>query len=152
MLLKIWRTKGRFAWSPKSQVPLMLASPNMEKKYQLLNLKKPLKYGRLPLKSDLGYFMQKYLWDLCWELNLALYLIQLSPQVPSLTSKKCCHVGIHVILGTHDLRPPVWSGKSQLSSSQRLRLHRLTSSDLGLGTRVNLSSSCVIFLICSFNN
>jgi hypothetical protein len=29
---------------------------------------------------------------------------------------------------------PVWSGKSQLPCSQRLRLHRLTSSDLGLRT------------------
>ena len=29
---------------------------------------------------------------------------------------------------------PMWSGKSQLPCSQRLRLHRLTSSDLGLST------------------
>ena len=28
----------------------------------------------------------------------------------------------------------MWSGKSQLPSSQRLRLHRLASSDLGLRT------------------
>jgi hypothetical protein len=33
-------------------------------------------------------------------LGLAFYLTQLSTQVLSLTSKKCCHVGIHVILGT----------------------------------------------------
>jgi hypothetical protein len=30
-----------------SQVPLMLASPNMEAKSQLLNLKGPLKYDKL---------------------------------------------------------------------------------------------------------
>ena len=39
------RSQGWFTWSPTSQVPLMLASPNMEAKSQLLNLKKPLKYG-----------------------------------------------------------------------------------------------------------
>jgi hypothetical protein len=31
----------------------------------------------------------------------------LSAQVPSLTSKKCCHVGIHVILETQALEPRV---------------------------------------------
>ena len=44
--------------------------------------------------------MQKYLWDLCRELALAFCSTQLSTHVLSLTSKKCCHVGIHVILGT----------------------------------------------------
>ena len=34
------------------------------------------------------------------ELSLAFCSTQLTTQVPSLTSKKCCHVGIHVILGT----------------------------------------------------
>ena len=41
----------------KSQVMLMLASPNMEAKSQFLSIKKPLKYGELSLKSDLDYFM-----------------------------------------------------------------------------------------------
>ena len=31
-------------------------------------------------------------------------LDSLSKQVPILVYKKCCHVGIHVILGTYDLR------------------------------------------------
>ena len=51
-------------------------------------------------------------------------------RTPSLASKKYCHVNIHVILETWDLRP-VWCGKSQLPSCLRLRSHGLTSSDLG---------------------
>ena len=49
-----------------SQVPLTLASPNMEAKSQVLSLKKPL-------KLDLDSFMKKNLWDLCSKLgNLGL--------------------------------------------------------------------------------
>ena len=51
-----------------SQVPLLLASTNMEAKSQLLSLKTPLEYGYLSLKLDLDYFMQKYLQGLRWEL------------------------------------------------------------------------------------
>ena len=40
-----------------SQVPLMLASPHMKVKSQLLNLKKPLKYGLFSSKSDLDLFL-----------------------------------------------------------------------------------------------
>ena len=47
--------------------------------------------------------MQKHLRDLSWELGLAFCSIQLSTQVLSLTPQKCCHVGIHVILGTWDM-------------------------------------------------
>jgi hypothetical protein len=43
---------------PESQVPLILASPNMEALSQLLSLKKPLNYGYLTLKSDFDYFME----------------------------------------------------------------------------------------------
>ena len=81
--------------------------------------------------------MQKNSWDLYWELGLAFCSTQLWTCVLSLTSKKCCHVGIHVILGTWDLGP-VWSGKSQLPSSQWLSLQGLTSSKLGLGTHCEL--------------
>jgi hypothetical protein len=42
-------TLGRIHMGPKSQVPLMLASFNMEVKSQLLNLNKSLKYGWLLL-------------------------------------------------------------------------------------------------------
>ena len=45
---------------PNSQVSVMLASANMEAKSQLLSLKKPIKYGKLSLKVNLDYFMQKY--------------------------------------------------------------------------------------------
>ena len=58
---------------------------------------------------------------------------QLSTQVPSLTSQKCDHAGIHVImrLRAWDL---VWSGKSQRPCSQQLRLHEFTSSEIGFRT------------------
>ena len=42
--------KGQFTWGPKSSVPLMLASPNIEAKSQLLSLKKPLKYDQISWK------------------------------------------------------------------------------------------------------
>jgi hypothetical protein len=98
--------------SPKFQVPLMLASPDMKAKSQLLSLKISLKYGWFTIKSNLDYCMQKYSRDLCWELGLAFCSTQLSTQVPTLASQKCCHVGIHVILGTWDLGlgTPVWTG------------------------------------------
>ena len=35
-------------------------------------------------------------------MGLAFCSIQLLTQVLSLTSKKCCHVGVHVILGLYD--------------------------------------------------
>ena len=41
--------------------------------------------------------------DLCWELGLVFCCPQPSTQVPSLTSKKCRRVGIHVIIGTWDM-------------------------------------------------
>jgi hypothetical protein len=79
--------------------------------------------------------MQKYSRDLSWALALAFCSTYFSTKVPSLIFKKCCHVSIHVILGTHELETPYESGKSQLPCSQRLRLHGLTSSDLGRRTR-----------------
>ena len=52
--------------------------------------------------------------DLCWELGLGLCSTQLSTQnSQALTSKKCCHVDIHVILGTWD---PMWHGKSNFNA------------------------------------
>ena len=84
----------------------MLASPNTEAMSQLLSLKKPSKYVFPSSKSDLDYFMQKYSQDSCWELGLAFCLTQLSIQVRLLTSKKCCHVDIHVILETLRLGTP----------------------------------------------
>ena len=80
--------------------------------------------------------MQKQSQDLCCELGLALCLIQYSTQVQNSTSplESVAMYGIHVTLETWNLKPCVWSGKSQLPCSQRLRLHGLTSSDLGHGT------------------
>ena len=47
---------GSVHMGPKSQASLLLASPNIEAKPQLLSLKKPLEYGQLSFKLDL---MQK---------------------------------------------------------------------------------------------
>ena len=46
------------ASSHGSQVPLMLAHPNMKAESQLVSLHKPLKYFSLSLKLDLDYLMQ----------------------------------------------------------------------------------------------
>ena len=118
-----------------SQVPLMLASSNMEAKSQLLNLKAFIKIWLVILKSNLNYLMQNYSWDLSWVMDLAPYLTQLSTQVLSLTSKKI--LPSYLKLKTWN---PVWSGKSQRPCSQRLRLHQINLQmtwDLGLETRVN---------------
>ena len=97
-------TSDCYYWLPHNKQLMVgshgVSSPNMEAKSQLLSLKKTFKYGQLSLKSDLDSFMHKYSWDLCWELGLAFCSTQLSTQVPSLISKKCCHMGIYVILGT----------------------------------------------------
>ena len=82
-----------------SQVPLMLASPNMEANSQHLSLEKPSKYDYLSLKSNLDYFMQTYSRDLCQESGLAICLTKPSTQVPILTFQKCCHAG-NLRLGT----------------------------------------------------
>ena len=47
-------------------------------------------------------FMQKNSQDLCWELGLPFCLAQFWTYILSLSSKKCCHVGIRVILGPWD--------------------------------------------------
>ena len=51
--------------------------------------------------------MQEYPRNLCWELGPTFC----STQVPSSTSIMCFHVGIHVMLGTRDLRPMWYSPK-----------------------------------------
>ena len=115
----------RAGYHMESQVP----SPNMEAKSQLLSLKEP-HWMRILVLLCTHICRQ----DLCWELGLAYCSTQFSTQVSNLTSNKQCHVVIHVILlrlRTWDL---LWSGKSQLSCSPRLRFHRLTKSDMGLRT------------------
>ena len=62
--VKKFRVSSHEVPSPKS--PLMLASPNMQTKPQIVSLKKSLEYSR----------------DLCWELGLAFCSTQLSTQVP----------------------------------------------------------------------
>ena len=76
-----------------SQVP----SPNLEAKSQFLSFKTPLKYDYLSLK--LVIILWKDIRGAC-VLGPAVCSTQLSTQVPSLTSKNGCHVGICVILET----------------------------------------------------
>jgi hypothetical protein len=116
--------------SPKSQVSLMLASPYMEVNSQLLGLEKPSKYGLYSLKSDLDYFMHKYLRDML-RFGSSFMLGPTLNTSPMPHLQKVFHVSTRVILGTWDY---VWSGRSQLPYSQWLRLHGLTSNDLGLRT------------------
>ena len=94
--------QGRFTWGPKSQVPLMSTSPNMEAKSQLLSLTIPLTHGT-GFRSTLFYVNKFSGLMLSWVYFFCL--TQLSTQVPSITSKDYCHVDIHVILGTQDLEP-----------------------------------------------
>jgi hypothetical protein len=103
------------------QVPLLWPSPNCWVSKAHWN------YGFYEI---LIILCKKYQDWFC-KLGLAFCSTQLSTRVPSLTSKKWCHVGIHVILGTWDL---VWSGKFQLTCSHWLSLCRLTSSELGFRT------------------
>jgi hypothetical protein len=81
----------------KSQIPIMLASPDMEAKSQLLSLNKPLKCRLHPLRSYLDCFMQKKFGDLWSKLGIAFILNTSSK--PHL-QKVLPHVRIHVILGT----------------------------------------------------
>ena len=60
--------------------------------------------------------------------------IQLATQIPSLTFKKCCHVGIHVIVGTHDLELGVKLVSPNLCDLNGWDCMDWTFSDLGLGT------------------
>jgi len=93
--------------SPKSQVPLMLASLKHGGKVPTCEPQVITRIWSSISKVGFDYFMQQYSWDLGWELGLAFCSTQFATQVPSLTSEKCCHVGIHVILGTWDLGPHV---------------------------------------------
>ena len=100
--------------------PTHVSKSQHEGTISTLSLKTVLQYGWLSSKSDLDYSMQEDNWKTC---------VQSLIEQKDFASKKCCHVGVQVILETK-----VWSGKSQFPCSQRLRLHILTSSDLGLGT------------------
>ena len=105
-----------------SQVLLMLASPNMEAKPQLSSL-----------RVGSWLFYAKIFTELVLKVG-SNFLLDTSPE-PHLQKVLSCRHPCHTWnlgLGT-----PMWSGKSQLPCSQRLRLQWLTSSDLGLGTHVN---------------
>ena len=78
--------------------------------------------------------MQTRYGDLCWELGWAFCLTQLSTQGMSLTFKSVAMQAFMSYLRIIQDQGAMWSGKFQLPCSIRLRLHGLTSSDLGLMT------------------
>ena len=84
------------------------------------------------IEVGLDYFHAK-ISGLMLELSMAFCLTQHSTQVPSLVSKECRHVAIHLYSGLWT-RNPVWSDKSQLPCSQWSRMHGLASSDVGFVT------------------
>ena len=126
-----------------SQVPLKLASPNMEAKAQLVSLKEAIKKrGFYSSKSDMNYFMQ----DILGHVSRARSRFSLDPTLHTSPKppgpKKCCHVGIHIALGTWDLYE---TGESQLACAStaefctdwpRVEVGLRTRS----GTRVNRAS------------
>ena len=67
-------------------------------------LAKLLKFALYPVQSNLDFFFCKNFLRTCVESQgLAFCLTELSTQTPSLTSKMCSRVSIHVILKTWDL-------------------------------------------------
>jgi hypothetical protein len=112
----VWPVQSPHHWETKSQLL------SLTKSWLIL-----IKVG-----SWLFYAKNK-IWDLCWGLGLAFCLTQISTQVPSLTSQKCCHVSIHVILGNHDLGPcvnwglglgPMWT--SPFTYLSHAYVHKMT--------------------------
>jgi hypothetical protein len=131
--------QGRFTWGSKSQVPgpthVNLASPEMEAKSQLLSLHKSVKYDLYSLKLNMITSSKIFL-RLLSRVGSRILLdptLKISPK-PHLQKVSSCKHPCH----TWDL---VWSSKSHMSCSQWLRLHKLTSSDLGLGIPLNWPSN-----------
>ena len=122
--------KGRFIWGPKSQ--------RRGKVSTFEPSRKPLQYGLQFIKVNCWLFYTQQFLKLLLRVGSSFFSTQLSTRVLSLVSKKCCHVGIHVLFGIRTL-DPMWRGRSQLPGSQRLRLFGLTSSDLGLGTMYEMA-------------
>ena len=117
-----------------SQVPSpnsWLSSPNMKAKSQLLSLHKPNNVRFIFNEDGSRLVCAQQIVGFVSRVGFSFLFDKLSTQVTRFTFKKCCHVGIHVILGTYDP-----CGKSQLSMlSMAERLHGLSSSDLGLKTK-----------------
>ena len=83
--------------------PTHVSKSQHEGTISTLSLKTVLQYGWLSSKSDLDYSMQEDNWKTC---------VQSLIEQKDFASKKCCHVGVQVILETK-----VWSDKSQFPCS-----------------------------------
>ena len=109
--------------SPKSHFPLMSASPNFEPRETIKIWLIIIKVGSQLFYAKIFAWLVLKVW--------CSFLFNMSPNTslkPRLQKKVLpCRHPCH----SWD---PVWSGKSQPSWSQWLRLHGLTSSDFGLRT------------------
>jgi hypothetical protein len=128
---------------PKSHFPLMLASPNMEAKSFRVSRNH---------SNTANCYWSRILISL-WKKNIAGLVLRLGSNVlfnptrdtsPKLHLQKVltCKHPFHIWdLGS------VWSSKSQLPCSKRLRLHELISSGLGLGTLCDMALNMITLLI-----
>ena len=89
--------------NPKSQVPYMLTSPNIQARFHLLSLMKPFKNYMIDIHwfVYLDFFIQMFFWRLVLWVGFGFFFTQRLKQEPSLNSRKCYHVDIHVILETY---------------------------------------------------
>ena len=126
--------QGGFTWGLKCQVPFMSTSPNMDAKSQPLSLKNLFKAWFISIKVRSWLFYANFLWDFLLRVESSFLLdptLNTSSDPHLQRVLPCRHYCHYLGLGTWDL---VWSGKSQLPSSQWLRLQELTSSELGVKT------------------
>ena len=93
--------KGCFTCGPKSQVLLMLASPNMEADFIHFQTFEPQETIEILLiLSKIGFFYEKICTALVLRDGSRFLLNPTSNTSPKPHLHKCCHVDIHVILGT----------------------------------------------------
>ena len=121
LVLECWNARialGLIQMDPESQVPFMLASPDMEAKSQILSFKEIIKMWSIIIKVGSWLLYAKRITGLAHRGGLVFCSIQLSAHIPSLISKKCCRSNIHVILGTWYLRSRVkWKVPSSMLST-----------------------------------
>jgi hypothetical protein len=103
----VWTTPYVVHMGSQVHVTFMLASPNMEAKLSpdFWASTIPLNMFNYHSSRILFILYNKNRGTLRWELGLAFCSTQVSTYVPSLTSKKWCHVGIHVVFRAEDLGP-----------------------------------------------
>jgi hypothetical protein len=98
-------------------------------KSQLLSLKRLSKYGFISTKVRSWLSYAKTLLGLALRVGSTFLLdLPLNTQVLCLTYGECCHIGIHVILGTHVNQP--LSYKAQIAHDSKKHLSSLVGTFL----------------------